>query len=249
MRGAPRELRGRHLPADGGERRLQRVHVPEPLRCFELRDGVIGEPDGAHLSFLFQLQKGAPVVLERRTVFGGPVHLVQVDALDVEPAERRLDFAPPAQGIAYAARRGRAGGVVPHEAGFGEDVRPVVGRDVAQRAGDDLLGVAEPVHRRRVDPVDAPLDGLPDGGDRVRIVLVTPGEGPATAADRPRAEADARDPHVGRAKRRRGNRVRVMNRVRHISSPQRCLLQASVDYVGETAELRRVDGLERLHLE
>src|SRR5207253_2567891 len=83
-------------------------HVPEPLGRLELCDIVIGEPDGADLPFLFQLQKGAPVVLEQGAVLGGPVHLVQVDALDVEPVERRLDLAAKAQRIADWARRRRA---------------------------------------------------------------------------------------------------------------------------------------------
>src|SRR5213592_4191872 len=249
VRGTPRELRSRDLPADRGKRRLQRVHVSEPLRRFELRDVVIGEPDGADLPFLLQLQECAPVVFERSAVLGGPVHLVQVDALDAEPAERGLDLAAKAQGIPHAAQRGGMVVLVPDQAGFGEDVWPVVGRDIAQRAGDDLLRVAEAVHRRRIDPVDAALDGVTDGGDRVRIILVAPGEGPAAAADRPRAEADARDPHAGGAERRRGKRVRVANCVCHRCPPQRRLLQASVDHVSETAQVRRLDGLERLDLE
>src|SRR5207245_750621 len=126
---------------------------------------------GAGLPFGLQLQQRAPVVSERSAVLGGPVHLVQVDALDGEPAERRLDLAVDAQGIAYAARRRGAVVLVPHETCLGENVGPVVGRDIAQRAGDDLLGVAEAVHRRRIDPVDAALAGVEDGGGRGGVVL------------------------------------------------------------------------------
>src|SRR2546422_9406352 len=97
-------------------------------------------------------------------------------SLDVEPAERRLHLAANAQGIAHATRRGGAVALVPDETRLGEDVGPVVGRDVAQRAGHDLLGVAQSVYGRGIDPVDAPLDGVTDGGDRVRVVLVAPGE-------------------------------------------------------------------------
>jgi len=93
----------------------------------------------------------------------------------------------------------------PDEAGFGEDVWPVVGWDVAQRAGHDLLGVAQSVYGRGIDPVDAALDGMTDRRDRVRIVLVAPGEGPSAAPDRPRAEPHARDPHAGRAERAVGS--------------------------------------------
>src|SRR6185437_15872219 len=163
---------------------------PEALGRVELGHVVIGEPDRADLPLPFQLQQGAPVVLERGAVFGGPVHLVQIDALDAEPAERGFDLAAQAQGITDAAWRGGAVALVPDEAGLGEDVWPVLARDVAQRAGDDLLGVTEPIHRGRVDPVDAALDSVSDRGDRGRVVLVAPREGPAATADRPRAEAD-----------------------------------------------------------
>src|SRR5947208_126540 len=56
----------------------------------------------------------------------------------------------------------------------------------------------------------------------------------------------------GGAARRRGKGFRVLSRACHLSSlspSQGRLLQASVDHVREAAELRRVDGLERLHLE
>src|SRR2546422_11624041 len=81
------------------------------------------------------------------------------------------------QRIPDPAGRGGAVALVPHEAGLGEDVWPVVERDVAQRAGDDLLRVAEAVHGRRVDPIDAPLDGLTDHRDRRRVRLGGPSEG------------------------------------------------------------------------
>src|SRR2546425_13319901 len=104
---------------------------------------MIGEPDGADFSFLFQLQERAPVVFERRAVLGGPMHLVQVDALDGEPAERRFDLAANAQGIAYATRRGRAVALVPHEARLGGPGGPVVGPGVAPPAGRQPLGGTE----------------------------------------------------------------------------------------------------------
>ena len=61
-----------------------------------------------------------------------------------------------------------------------------------ERAADDLLRVAEPVDRRGVDPVDAPLDRVADRRDRLVVVDGPPAELPR-AADRPRAEPDRRD--------------------------------------------------------
>src|SRR2546427_12223411 len=42
---------------------------------------------------------------------------------------------------------------------------------------------------------------------------------------------------------------RSVNRVRHRCPPQRRLLQASVDHVSETVQVRRLDGLKCFHLE
>ena len=83
--------------------------------------------------------------------------------------------------------------LVPDHAALGEDVRPLRRGNALERAPDDLFRVAQPVHRRGVDPVDPPLDGVPDRGDRLLVVLRAPAEGPAAAADGPRAEADGGD--------------------------------------------------------
>src|SRR5262249_50825665 len=57
----------------------------------------------------------------------------------------------------------------------------------------DLLGVTKAVDGRRVDPVDAGVQRLADGGDGVPVVLGAPGEFPARAPDGPGAEADRGD--------------------------------------------------------
>jgi len=48
-----------------------------------------------------------------------------------------------------------------------------------------------------VDPVDTELERPVDGCDRVVVLLRVPAELPATAADRPSAEPEARDLHAG----------------------------------------------------
>jgi hypothetical protein len=68
-----------------------------------------------------------------------------------------------------------------------------------QRRAHDLLGMAEPVDSRRVDPVDAALDRVTDGGDRLLVVLAAPAHRPIAAADGPGAEPDRRDVHIGAA--------------------------------------------------
>src|SRR5207244_11249546 len=55
--------------------------------------------------------------------------------------------------------------------------------------------------RGRREPVDPTPEGATHGGERSRIVLRARAERPATAADRPRAEADGRDIESARAER------------------------------------------------
>jgi hypothetical protein len=59
--------------------------------------------------------------------------------------------------------------------------------------------MAQAIDRGGVDPVDAAADGMADGGDRIAVVLAAPADRPV-AADRPGAEADPGDVHVGPAK-------------------------------------------------
>src|SRR5688500_1738916 len=61
------------------------------------------------------------------------------------------------------------------------------------RAGDQLLAVAEAVDRGRVDRGDAGVDAGADGVDRVAFVVAAP----HPPADRPGAEDDRRDAHAG----------------------------------------------------
>src|SRR5205823_640256 len=78
--------------------------------------------------------------------------------------------------------------LVPDHAALGEDVWPVA--HSSERSRDDLFRVAQTVDSSGVDPVDAGIQGLADGGDGVAVVLGSPGELPARAADGPRPEAD-----------------------------------------------------------
>src|SRR5690554_4681106 len=60
--------------------------------------------------------------------------------------------------------------------------------------------MSQAVNSRRVNPVDAPVNGCVDGRDRICIVLRPPGERPPAAAERPRAKANPRDLHIRVAK-------------------------------------------------
>src|SRR2546428_883470 len=122
-----------------------------------------------------------------------PVELVEVDALDAEPAKRSLDLLPDRFGLQVALRLLERPRRVRNHPAFGEDVGTLGGRDLAQRPSDHLLGMAEPVDCRGVDPVDSAPDCVADGRDRVGVVLLSPTVGPTSTADGPCSEAHLRD--------------------------------------------------------
>jgi hypothetical protein len=121
------------------------------------------------------------------------VELVEVDPLDAEAPERSLDLAPDPLRAQVALGLVVRPVVVGDHAALRKDERPVRGGHLAECAPDDLLGVAEAVDSRRVDPVHAAADSVTDRGNRAGVVLGPPAVGPASAADRPRAEPHRRD--------------------------------------------------------
>ena len=178
------------------ELRLKRVDVPDRLATVELVDVEVRHAEPAHLAFGGKVGEHAPGLLERRAAFEvGPVDLVEVESLDPEPAQAEL-----------ALRADDVGAEVAHDAPVRLAPAPALGGDedvvadpvASQRAPHDFLGVPEPVDRRRVDPVDARLDGVPDAGDRLVVVDRAPTVAPR-AADRPRAEPEAGQLRAGRA--------------------------------------------------
>src|SRR6478672_9794986 len=172
--------------------RLQRLYKGNRLCPAKLGDVEVGDADVVNEPFLLELGEGRPTLLDL-LVGNGPMDLVQVDRLDAEALEAPLELTP--ERVAPQALDGRpvrAFGL----AGFREDVR-TVRAELAERASDDFLGVAEAVLRCRVDPIDTELDRVVDRRDGVRVLLVTPAPVVAAAPDRPGAQADPRDLESG----------------------------------------------------
>ena len=188
-----------HVAADHREGRLQRRDVPDRLAALEEGHVEVRDARPADLALVHEAQHLAPRVLDRRPRLVGPVELVEVDRLDAEPAQRGLALLAHARRPRVARGGGHAVLVVPAQAALGEHEGPLGGGDPGEGPADDLLGVAVAVDRRGVDPVDALRDRVADRGDRLRVVLRAPGEGPAAAARGPGAEADGRDLGAGRA--------------------------------------------------
>jgi hypothetical protein len=116
------------------------------------------------------------------------VHLVEVEVVGAQPAQRVLDLAhdPPA-GTAALVR------VLPHrdeELGGQDDVVAPSG----DGPSDQLLVGVRPVELSRVDQRDAQLEGAADGANRLRVVAAGAG---VEGRHAHRAQPDARYVEVG----------------------------------------------------
>jgi hypothetical protein len=99
------------------------------------------------------------------------VELIEVDALDAEPAERGLALAPNGRGGQDPSRKRHAIGLVPDQAAFREDERTLGRRQLSEQPSHDLFGMPQAAHRGRVDPVDAQVERVPHRGQRDGVVL------------------------------------------------------------------------------
>jgi hypothetical protein len=174
--------------AEQAVRRLQRVDRPDRLRAPQLVHAEVRDAGAANHALLPELAERRPALLD--VLVGlGPVDLVEVNGVYPEPPQAPLELAPDRVALQAALHRPR---LVPGALALREHVRPPVA-GARERLADHLLGVAEPVHGRRVDPVHAVLDRPVDRLDRAAVVLRPPPEPPARAAHRPGADADRRE--------------------------------------------------------
>jgi hypothetical protein len=114
------------------------------------------------------------------------VDLEQVEALDLEAAERRL--ALPADRISCEDVADGCLALLPDQPALCEDEGALVLGQGRERLADDFLGMAEPVGGGGVDPVDAELHGAMNSGDGFGVVLASPPALRGAPADRPGAQ-------------------------------------------------------------
>ena len=181
----PGDQIGSGLARQERERRLQRIDVANALAPLQQGHVVVADADRPHLSLVHEPAHLGPRILRRSSRLVGPVDLVQVDALDSKPPQRRLALAPQRGRLSDAPGRDHRVVRVPGQAAFGEDEGPIVRRDHRQGLAHDLLGVAQPVDGGRVDPVHSTLDGANDRPDGVGVILGPPAVDPTASADRP----------------------------------------------------------------
>ena len=137
------------------------------------------------LPLLLQIPQGAELIVERH---GGidAVQLVQLDALELEPAQAR--FTGGAQVLRSAVRRPMTGaGTLEPALGGDHQLR----RIRIEGLGDEALAHRRAVGVGRVDQIDAELERPPQHGDRLGVVARL---APDSLAREPhRAEAEAMD--------------------------------------------------------
>ena len=92
-----------------------------------------------------------------------PMHLIDVDEVGAQAAQRILDFVVDAGAAGVAERLA----VLPVEPDFRRDNGAVTPAAFGERLADDFLGLAESVDRRGIDQRDATIQRRTDRADRL----------------------------------------------------------------------------------
>src|ERR1700687_5442123 len=109
--------------------------------------------------------------------------LIEIDAFDTQTAKRRFAFEPYRIRLKHTTWFFHTIVVIPNEHAFREHIWPLGRRQIMQQAPDNFFGMAQPVNRRCIDPVDAEVESMMHGGQGVGIILRSPSKGPASASD------------------------------------------------------------------
>src|SRR2546423_8907698 len=125
--------------------------------------------------------------------------LIEIDLIDAQTSQRIFALPPNGVGTQNAPRLLHRLPGIPYQTALGENVWSVVGAFSLEKTPNHFLGMTESVNGGGIDPVDAQLDGVIHGSDRIIVVLRSPRERPAAAANCPGAHSDACDVHVGGA--------------------------------------------------
>src|SRR5882672_5411569 len=144
----------------------------------------VGDTDPADLSLLLELRHGRPAFFEFRRVVHGPMDLVEVNGFDAQPAQAVFTLAANRILLQHVTDFPVA---IPTQPTFSEDIRTRT-MPARQRAGDNFFRVAGAIDRRGINPVDSAFQCAVNCGDGRVVILSTPGELPARAANGPGAE-------------------------------------------------------------
>src|SRR5712691_6788823 len=188
------ESLGFDLAADDGVGRLQGGDWGDFFGALDLRCAEIRNADPADFAFGFQCGESLPGFLDAGfAVIRRPVHLIEIDRVDVQAAKTVFAFAP--NGI-RAEFLPNFALLVPTQNAFGENVGTRA-TPFLQRARDDLFRVAYAVDGGRVDPIDTQFQRAMNGGDGIGVVLWSPSKFPAGTTESPSAKADGGNFNIG----------------------------------------------------
>src|SRR5690349_12877803 len=134
------------------------------LNAFQLFEIEVADAGIADFALRYQFAERAPAFLN---VFGrnGPMELIEIDAIDVQPPQARIAFS--ADAVTLETAGDAVVGLRNTAALCGDEWFHFQFRE---RLRDDFFGMSVAVDRRRVDPVDAQFNRAMDRADRVLVV-------------------------------------------------------------------------------
>src|SRR5205807_5868907 len=141
-----------NFPANNGVGRLQRSDGSDFLGALDLRNVEVGHADPANFAFGLERGESLPGLFDSGfAVLRRPVHLVEIDGIDLQAAETVFAFAANGNGTELLPDFSL---LVPAQNALRQNARARAA-PFLQRARDDFLGVAQAVNSGGVDPVDA----------------------------------------------------------------------------------------------
>src|SRR5258707_7951157 len=139
--------------------RLGRVQRRDRAKRTHLLDREITDSNRADFSSPMKFGHRLGHLLDRRIRIR-PVHLIDVDNVSTQPAQRILDLLVDPRPAAVAERLALA----PIKTDLGGD-QDFVPPNFLKRPADDFFRMTETVDRRRIDEVDPTIDGAPNRAD------------------------------------------------------------------------------------
>ncbi len=174
-----------NLPLEQVVRRLTGLDRCCLAKDIHLRGRIVADTDCAYLSRLVKLSHSRGGLFERNERIG-PVDLIYVDVVGLQPAKRVLHFGcDPCSGCIAEDSP-----ILPLQGNFCGDNNPVSAAAAGNGLADDLLRSAESVHRRGVDHRYPMVKSGMDRADRFLFL----GAAPHPAPDGPSAKGNPRCP-------------------------------------------------------
>ena len=173
------------------------------LQALQLADGMIRDTDVSNLPLLLEVHQSLPALFNFVVGFR-PVHLVEIDAVHIEPPQTFFTLGNDAVSLQATSNLTVS---LRNPSALRRDERSIGLRNGLHRLRNMLLAPAFSIDRCRVDPVDSQFHGSNDGLHGGRLVLITPPELPFPSANGPRPQSNHTELQAARAKSSKLHRV------------------------------------------